>query len=122
MDHRQLVRILSAGRVVVGASLVIAPGLIGRSWVGEDGSSTGTKLAFRTMGIRDLALGAGTLHALATGEPARSWVLLSAISDAVDATATLIAFRRLPLRASLPALVTASTAAAVGASAVDRLD
>ena len=112
----------AVGRVAVGASLVIAPSLLGKMWVGEDGASTGTKLAFRTMGIRDLALGAGTLHALATGEPARSWVLLTAISDAVDATATIIAFRRIPLRASLPAILTASTAAAIGASAVDRLD
>lgn len=122
MDHRQLVRMLSVGRVVVGASLTLAPGLVGKMWVGEGGDTVSTKLAFRTMGIRDLALGAGTLHALATGEPARSWVLLSAVADAVDATATAMAFRHIPLRASIPAIATAATAAVVGAVAVDRLD
>jgi hypothetical protein len=122
MDHRQLVRILAAGRVLVGAALTIAPGVIGRMWVGDGAASPATKLAFRTMGIRDFALGAGTLHALSTGEPARPWVLLSAISDGVDVAATATAIRRIPLRASIPAIAVAATAATVGAVSVDRLD
>jgi len=113
---------LAAGRVVVGAALTLAPGLAGKMWVGEGAASPATKLAFRTMGIRDLALGAGTLHALSTGEPARPWVLLSGVSDGVDVIATTLAIRKIPLSKSIPSILVASTAAVVGAISVDRLD
>lgn len=122
MDHRQLVRMLSVGRVVVGAALTIAPGVFGKAWVGEGATSASTKLAFRTMGIRDLALGAGTLHALSTGEPARPWVLLGALSDVVDVAATSLAIRQIPLGKALPSIAVASSAAAIGAISVDHLD
>jgi hypothetical protein len=122
MDHRQLVRMLAVGRVVVGAALTLVPGVAGKLWVGDAASSPATRLAFRTMGIRDLALGAGTLHALATGEPARPWVLLGGVSDVVDAGATALAIRHIPLRAAIPSIAVAASAAAVSAVSVDRLD
>lgn len=122
MDHRQLVRMLAAGRVVVGGMLTIAPGQVGKLWVGEGAGSPAAKLALRATGIRDLALGAGTLNALATGEPPRPWVLLSLASDAVDVVATALAVKQIPWSRAVPAIAVASAAAVVGALSVDRLD
>ncbi len=122
MDHRQLVRSLAAGRIAVGAALTIAPGFAGRSWIGPTASQPEVKVMTRAMGVRDLALGAGTLHAIESGEPAKTWVLLGAASDAVDFAATVIAIRRLGLRRALPVMVVAATAATFGFLASDHLE
>jgi len=122
MDHRQVARILAVGRVLVGAALTLAPGIAGKLWVGDSAASPATRLAFRAMGIRDLALGAGTLHALSTGEPARPWVLLGGVSDGVDVLATGIAIRQIPRTAAIPSILVAGTAAVVSAMTVDHLD
>jgi hypothetical protein len=122
VDYRQIVRLLAFGRIAVGASFLLAPSFAGGQWIGEGASLPTTKLFIRAMGIRDLALGAGTLQALTNGEPARTWVALSATSDAVDATATALAIRSIPLRKSIPALLVAGGSAVVGALAIERLD
>lgn len=121
MDHRQLVRALAAGRVAAGAALAVAPGLAGRAWIGPAASRPRVKVMVRATGGRDLALGLGTLRALERGGDVRSWVVLSAACDAVDATATLLAVRALGGRA-VPVLLTAAAAAVVAAAGADRLD
>jgi hypothetical protein len=122
IDYRQVARVVAIGRVLVGAGLTLAPGWAGRSWVGPAASDPATKVAFRAMGIRDLALGAGTLQALASGESARTWVALAGVSDAVDAIATALAIRRLPLRNALPLIGIAAGSASFAAVAASRLD
>jgi hypothetical protein len=122
IDYRQVARVQAVGRVAVGAALTLAPSLVGRSWVGPAASAPATKVAFRAMGIRDLALGAGTLHALAAGQPARPWVALSSMSDAVDAAATALAVRRLPWRNVVLLVAVAAGSASAGAVAQSRVD
>lgn len=122
MDERQVVRLLAAGRVVVGASLVALPGVAGRSWIDEAARTPAAKVVLRALGIRDLVLGAGALIALERGAPVREWVVLGAACDAVDAAATVLAVRRLPLKRTLPVLAVAATATAVGLAAAEKVD
>jgi len=122
MDHRQLVRTLSYGRIAVGGSLVALPGRAGAGWIGDAATDPAVKVFTRALGIRDLVVGLGTAKALDAGEPARSWVVLGAACDAVDFAATLLAIRHIGLRRALPVLAVAGAAAAVGLTAADHVD
>lgn len=122
MDHRQLVRSLAAGRVAIGAALLIVPGLVGERWIGDAARNPAVKVLGRALGVRDLALGLGTLWALERGEPVRPWVQLGVVADTVDAVASLLATPAIGTRRALPVVAIAGTAAATGAASVDRLD
>ena len=69
--------------------LTVAPGVVTRTWVGED--TTGAKVLGAGFGARDVAIGAGLWRALDAGEDARPWLLAGAASDAADLLATLAA-------------------------------
>lgn len=120
MDERQLLRIVSAGRVVLGASALALPGTVGRTWVGDGGP--GAKVFARVFGVRDVALGVATVQALDAGRPVRDLARLGAACDAVDAAATLLAARSIGLRRALPVLAVAAGAAAFGFTAAERLE
>jgi hypothetical protein len=122
MDYRQLVRGLAAGRVVLGTSLLLAPGLIGAGWIGEVARRREVKIITRAAGIRDLALGLGTLQALTNGDPARTWAVMAGLSDAVDLGTTALVARRIGLRRSLPVMLAAVAAVTITALAADDLD
>jgi hypothetical protein len=122
VDHRQVVRILSVMRVVIGAVLIVAPGAAGRRWIGDAATDPRVKVAVRGLGARDLALGLGALRALDRGEPARGWVQLAAIGDATDAVSGVLGARRLGLVRSLATVTSATAAAALGFTAADRVD
>ena len=76
----------------------------------------------RTMGIRDLAIGAGTMHTLAEGTPARSWILAGAASDLVDVVATVLAVRYIGLRRALPVVAVAAIAGIASYLAAEHID
>lgn len=80
-------------RTVAGVGLLARPETFPRA-LGVD-SVTATRVGWLTRIVagRELALGAGTLHALATGRPLRPWLLAQAVSDAADAGALLLAVR-----------------------------
>jgi hypothetical protein len=122
MDYRQLVRALAAGRVVVGGALLIAPGAAGAGWIGDAARRREVKVMARAFGIRDLALGLGTLQALDTDAPAEPWVTAGMLSDAVDFAATALALRALGVRRALPVMAVAAGAAAAGYLARTQVD
>lgn len=111
MDERDMARQNGIGRAVLGAGLVLAPGLAGRVWLGDDASTSGAKVAARALGIRDIALGVGLVMALENKQPARNWVIGAAAADAIDAAATLIAWRDLPRAGRLGVLALAAGSA-----------
>jgi hypothetical protein len=100
-----------------------APQVVARPWIGTEAELPGARLMARAMGMRDLALGAGALLALArgTGQQARDWVWLGAASDAVDATLTAVSFRRLPRLGRWGVVGSAGGAAIVGLWAASRI-
>lgn len=89
MDERGIVRAVALGRVAVGVAALAAPEPAMRLFVGRDARRPAVQLVTRGLGVRDLALGAGALVALQTGEPARRWILAGAAADAGDAFASL---------------------------------
>ena len=122
MDHRQIVRTLAVGRVAVGATLTLFPAFGGGRWIGSVAGDPAVKVITRAFGVRDLALGLGTLQALNGGGSAKSWVGLSAVADAVDAAATVLGLRAIGPAKALPVLAVAAASAAAHSIAYEHLD
>jgi hypothetical protein len=122
MDHRSLARMSAAGRVAIGAALLVAPQLVTRGWIGPPGGAPGAKLLARGLGTRDLVLGLGVIGALDRGDPrAPDWVRAGAVADVGDAVATVLAFRHLPPLSRYGVLLLAGGAAVAGFVAADNL-
>jgi peptide-methionine (R)-S-oxide reductase len=80
-------RLFAAGRVAAGAAVLLRPEALARALRVDTSTARRTSWLARMFGIRDLALGAGTLFALTRGGQPLPWLLASAASDAVDTTA-----------------------------------
>ena len=94
---RRLAQFVALGRIAIGSAALVAPTRMTRPWIGDGAGTADARLLARTMAGRDLALGLGTLRALGVDDAeARPWVALGGMADAVDATVTVLAFRRLP--------------------------
>ncbi len=122
MEPRAIASLLATGRIVIGAGLTAAPGLVGRPWVGGVADTTGARALSAGFGARDIAIGAGLARALQSGGPARGWLLAGAFADAVDFTATLAARRSLPRFGVLSTGALAATGVVAGLWAARALD
>ena len=112
MEARDLALGLSGARIAVGVASLLAPGLVVRAMMGPEGHSSGMRLLFRVVGVRDLALGIGVLVALERDAPVRGWLQASAVVDGLDAAGSLLA--RHQLRPTVfPAAAGAATAGAL---------
>jgi hypothetical protein len=89
------------GRVGIGAAMLAAPDLVGRSWVGALGGEPGARVLTTALGAREVALGLGLLDALRSGARPGPWVRAAVLADAADLAATIRARRDLPLAAVL---------------------
>jgi hypothetical protein len=89
---------ISAGRAAFGAAMIAAPTAIGEAWIGEPGRYERVALLTRSLGARDVALGAGAAAALARGDENAARLLLGgqALSDVADFAGTLAVRERLP--------------------------
>lgn len=113
MSLRTAAVVLSAGRVALGIGLLLAPERIGRGWIGPVATERSVEVLARSVGIRDVVLGAGGAAALLSGgDSARDWMLGAATADVGDLIATLLA------RDVLPANGVRGTAVLAGGSAV----
>jgi hypothetical protein len=86
-------------RVAVGVALGAAPGRLVTGSTGE-GPPGSMLLLARTVGIRDLVIGAGTISALRSGETRdlRRWAVVGLTSDVLDALAGIASVRLLGRR------------------------
>jgi hypothetical protein len=117
---RQIAEAIAIGRIAIGIVALVAPTVPLRPWVGRDFAwQPRAKLLARSLGARDLALGAGGLVALRDGdrERARRWFAAQGVTDAVDLVAT-VAARDVPLPARLFAGLVAAGSAAIAAAYV----
>jgi hypothetical protein len=105
---------LAGGRVVGGLTFLLAPRTAARTWIGASADAPGVAALTRALGVRDALIGVGGLEAVARGGKVRPWFMAGAMSDAVDAVATVLAWRSLPKRNRAAAVVIAGAAAIVG--------
>jgi hypothetical protein len=122
LDSRDIARLLSAGRIVIGAAAWLAPRKFARSWTGHELTGPAGTMAMRGLGIRDVALGMGTLWALEGDGPARRWIEASALADASDAASVLMSWGQLSWPRRFISLATAGTGCYLGVKSADSVD
>ena len=93
---RDLLTQLSAGRIALGATLIVKPQLVTGMWLGRDGQRPAIAVLGRGFGARDAVLGAGTLAGDARGQGLRPWVYAGLLADAADLLATHFGRDHLP--------------------------
>jgi len=95
-------------RTSVGIALMAAPGAPMRL-AGTESPTGAALLLMRTIGIRDLVLGLGTVSAARSNDQtdARRWLKATLASDALDTVVSLAALRSIGRRDSLFAAVLA---------------
>lgn len=81
-------------RIAIGAALLTRPTTLPKALGVDSATAERVKWLSPMLGARDLALGAGLVHAARRGRDPRPWLLAAAFSDAVDALAFAGALRR----------------------------
>jgi hypothetical protein len=97
-------------RAAVGIALIAAPGVPMRLSGREEPTSSGL-LLMRTIGIRDLVLGLGTVAAARSSgvRDVRRWTEAALASDSLDTAVSLASFRSIGKRDSWAAAILAFT-------------
>lgn len=91
---RRLAELLGVGTLVFGVVPFVAPRAFSRLFGLRDPEDPTIEAAFRSVGARDIAVGAGLLSAAMHGGNYAPWVLARAIMDTGDTAASLLAIRR----------------------------
>jgi hypothetical protein len=114
---------LAVNRTAFGLSYLVRPQQARTSWIGRAARKPGAQVMIRSQGIRDVALGAGALRALARGDgrELRAWVAAHAVCDLADLAATFAARDKLPGGRARMAMVIAAASTAVGGAAAAGL-
>src|ERR671928_1728364 len=89
---------LAVNRAAFGLNYLLRPGQARTSWIGRAARKPGAQVMIRSQGVRDVALGAGALRALARGDARelRAWVAAHTVCDLVDLLVTFAARDDLP--------------------------
>jgi hypothetical protein len=113
-------RAIAAGRVATGLGAMLAPRRIAKAWIGDDGP--GAEAVMRALGVRDLVMGAITLHTIDHPQVGPRWVATCALTDLVDGAATWAVRGALPRTGSIgvPAAAFGASVAGLAASVLLR--
>ena len=113
---------LALGRVGAGASMLVRPKALPQLLGVDSATSTRVGWVVQMLGVRDLALGVGTLISLRGGERAatRTWLTMGVLCDAVDGLAVGGAMLkgRVSKAGGAAVVAVAAAAVAVGAAAL----
>lgn len=100
IDVDATVKAIALGRIGLGLSFSLAPGLALRAWPGRPpfrgADAAVARMLARSTGGRDISLGLGLLLAQRHGGSTRGWLEAAMLADVADAVSILIAFRHLP--------------------------
>jgi hypothetical protein len=110
---------IAIGRLGFGAAMLAVPERVTRPWIGAEARGAGTQVVVRSLGARDLVIGAGALTS--SGADQQRWLLAALVSDATDLIASLAAGATLPLRGRVLVVAAAGGAVAAGAVALAGL-
>ena len=122
MRARDAARLLAAGRVAIGAALLVAPRLSLGVWIGRDAAAGAVSAPARALGIREVMLGTMALHVVDEPDVGSGLLRTLAVCDAVDLLATVAVRRSLPPAGIATIAAMAATAAAGQLWAAARLD
>jgi hypothetical protein len=118
IDVDATVRAIGFGRIALGASFLLTPGLALKLWPGRPSTTEadGALLAMmcRSTGGRDIGLGLGVLLAQKHDAPVRGWLEAAMLADVADAVAIVLAFKHLPRTKAVLMLGAALGTAAAG--------
>jgi hypothetical protein len=106
--------LLAAGRVALGAAVLLAPEQVTSRWLGEHASHPAVRYLARSLGARDVALGILVLQTLDDPELGPRAQAACAVVDSVDALATVAARSDLPAGGMIATVAVAGAAAAAG--------
>jgi hypothetical protein len=112
IDHRALAFGLGTIRIGNGLLLLLAPRVAALLYLGPIGREPTGRALERFIGVRELALGAGTLSALRSQRADAEWVSAIAFCEGLDALISLVSPGL--VRRTRAASVTAVAAAVVG--------
>jgi hypothetical protein len=121
MDKRQTALVIGRGRAVIGIAALAVPGVVNWLWLGRGGSTPQARALVRMVGIRDLALGVGTLTTVKEDTQGPEWLSMGAAADGVDAIVSLL-LRDAPRRTKLVGLGAAAGAVVAMKIARDLAD
>lgn len=102
-------------RVAYGLSLLAAPQQLTRRWLGRSVKRGPTQVPLRALGMREVGIHVGALHALFTSGELRPWLLASLGGDLADIAATFASSDQLPDGAARATLVVGGSSAALTA-------
>jgi hypothetical protein len=91
MNAEQTIRNLAIIRILIGVGAWLAPNLAGRLFGLDPANNPQAAFLGRLFGVRDIALGLGTLQA--SGEARRQWLQLGVLCDSADAAAAVLGRR-----------------------------
>ena len=122
MDDASIAMSLARCRIAIGIAAAIAPRVATRVMGGSRRSERVAPLFARMLGGRDIALGLGTVIALDRGKPVRGWLEGSALADAVDCVACVLAREEMSRGAFSAAAGLGAASALLGGLLSRRLD
>jgi hypothetical protein len=114
VSARTAAKALGAGRAVLGLAVLAAPEQVTSRWLGGHARKPLVRYLARSLGARDLALGALTLLTVDEHRLGPKTLLACAAADAVDAAATVAVRRQLPRRGTIATVLIAGAAALYG--------
>jgi len=120
---RALAATLAINRAAFGLNYLLRPRQARASWIGRAAKKPGAQVMIRSQGVRDVALAAGALRALALGDvrELRAWIAGHAACDLADLVATWSARAHLPRRRARMAMGIAGASTVVGVAAATGL-
>jgi len=123
VNAKVLAYLIAGGRTLIGIGLMVAPGEVGKGWMGKKAKDPRIQLLLRVVGIRDFVVGLGGVVALSReGGGARNWILAGAACDTVDGVVTTLARDDLDDGAATGLLAIAAPAAIAGPVVAALLD
>ena len=84
------IRALGIGTILFGVAPIVAPRRFAHTF-GLPAEGTASHVAIRSVGVRDMVIGAGLLESASRPEENARWLLARAASDAGDAISCLVA-------------------------------
>jgi hypothetical protein len=115
MTPRRAAAMLAVGRAALGMVVLAAPERVTAGWLGsEHASQPVVQDLARSLGARDVALGLATLWTLDDPVAGARVQGAAAAVDTVDALATILARKALPVKGVLGTVAIAGGAAAAG--------